>query len=240
MRKWCVVVFGFFAAFVLESCTQPQRTDENGLTYIQIGDSITSGVKNSPGNTPGSFAVRAIATPIRYVQLGWPSEDSRQFNQCHREQLLDTLKTLRGQRIILGIAYGANDLPRLPASQVLASILRIARWAHYTARIDEVLIVPLLNRKDRWGYSRRIDGIAESHFNEERLWLNAQLHARARRLSGISVGREVDSPRMFAEAYPDDTLRCADKVHPTDLGAKELGQGTIARGIVGFGGITLK
>ncbi|WP_460549084.1 hypothetical protein [Hymenobacter daeguensis] len=45
---------------------------------------------------------------------------------------------------------------------------------------------------------------------------------------------------MYAESYPDDTVRCADKVHPWDQGAKELGKGTIAHGIASFGKIELK
>ncbi|GAB3576180.1 hypothetical protein GCM10027345_12360 [Hymenobacter daeguensis] len=76
-----------------------------------------------------------------------------------------------------------------------------------------------------------------AQFNQARLWLNNELRARAGALSG---GMVAYSPAMYAESYPDDTVRCADKVHPWDQGAKELGKGTIAHGIASFGKIELK
>lgn len=229
------------AIFLLASCRHYKKVPKGNVVYIQIGDSITFGARNNGGNSPGDFAVRALATPTTYMRLGWQAESAQEFNLRRRAQFLDSLQTIpKGHRIILGIAYGANDLPRMPPAQVLADILRIANWARDTAHIAEILLIPVMNRKDRWGFTYRPDGTIVCQFNEARLWLNREFHARARTLKGVKAADEQYSPAMYAENYPDDTVRCADKVHPWDQGAKELGEGTIAHGIAKFNKIELK
>ncbi|MBO2012707.1 SGNH/GDSL hydrolase family protein [Hymenobacter negativus] len=223
------------AILVLAGCHHYKKVPKSNVVYIQIGDSITFGSRNNGGNSPGDFAVRALATPTTYMRLGWAAESAIQFMQRRQKQLLDSLRTIpAGQRVILGIAYGTNDLPQTEPRQVLANILRVAHWARDTAHVAEVLIIPVMNRKDKWGFTRHADGTIVYQFNEARLWLNKELHARAHTLSGVKVADEVYSPAMYAESYPDDTVRCADKVHPWDQGAKELGEGTIAHGIASF------
>ena len=239
MKKYGLIFSA--TALLLGSCQQYKKVPAGNIVYIQIGDSITFGSRNNGGNTPGDCAVQALATPTTYIKMGWPAESAEQFNQYRREQLLDSLASIpAGHRVILGIAYGANDFPRRPPARVLANILRTARWAHDTAAVGEVLIIPVMNRKDKWGFTRNADGATRYRFNEARLWVNSQLHAQVRGLRGIRVASEADSPRMYAENYPDDTVRCADKVHPWDQGARELGEGTIAHGIASFGNIGLK
>ncbi len=238
MKKYGLILS---VAVLLAGCRQYKKMPAGNLVYIQIGDSITFGSRNNGGNTPGDCAVQALATPTTYIKMGWPAESAEQFNLYRREQLLDSLASIpAGHRIVLGIAYGANDLPRQPPARVLANILRVARWAHDTAGVQQVLIIPVMNRKDKWGFTRTADGSTLYRFNEARLWVNRQLHARTQNLKGIRVGNEADSPKMYAESYPEDTVRCADQVHPWDQGARELGEGTIAHGIAGFGGIRLK
>jgi lysophospholipase L1-like esterase len=226
--------FGF-AILVLAGCQHYKKVPKGNVIYIQIGDSITYGSRNNGGNSPGDFAVRALATPTTYMRLGWAAESAIQFTQRRQVQFLDSLRTIpSGHRVILGIAYGTNDLPQTEPRQVLTNILRVARWAQDTAHIAEVLIIPVMNRKDKWGYTRHADGTIIHQFNEARLWLNKELHARAPMLNGVKVADEAYSPAMYAESYPDDTVRCADKVHPWDQGAKELGEGTIAHGLAKF------
>lgn len=226
---------------MLFSCRRKRKIADDEIVYIQIGDSITFGAKNNGGNTPGDFAVRALASPVTFIKMGWAGESARQFNQYRQKQLQDTLNSIpAGHRIILGIAYGANDLPQMCPKQVLENILRITYWAHDTMHIAKILIIPVMNRKDKWGLTYEQDGTKCYCFNEARLWLNAQLHIKTRALNGIQVANESDSPRMYAASYPDDTTLCADKVHPFDPGAKELGEGTIAHGLARFSRIVLK
>lgn len=229
--------------FLLAACSRHKVIPENNLVYLQIGDSITYGYKNTPNNSPGDYAARAIDSPATtFIKLGWPGESIREFRQLHRKQLLDSLNFLpSGHRTMLGIAYGPNDLNQRPREQVLADILREVRWARDTAHVPEVLVIPVMSRADKqWGFTRESDGSESRHFNEYRRWLNGRLRAEIASIKGVHMANESDSPAMFADNMPADTKRCADEVHPLDLGAEELGKGTIAHGIASFGNIKLK
>jgi len=226
--------FLLVAGLLLFSCNRHRSIPDHNLVYLQIGDSITAGEKNTPGHTPGDYATQALGATT-FIKLGWRGENIKQFTVAHRQQLLDSLASIPdGHRIVLGIAYGANDLNVNTKEQALANIVRVARWAHDTAHVAQVLIVPCLNRTDKWGFTREADGSESHHFNESRLWLNKQLHSQAAAWPWARVANESDSPAMYADDYPADKKRCADEVHPNDFGAQELGTGTIAHGIARF------
>lgn len=159
----------------------------------------------------------------------------------HRQQLRDSLALISpDNRLILGIAYGANDLNASTKEKALQNILRLVRWASDTLEVKEVLLIPVMNRTDKWGFTREADGSKSKHFNESRLWLNVQLRAATSKMKGVRMAKESDSPAMYSAQAPTDTSRIADQVHPCDKGAEELGTGTIAHGIASFGKIKLQ
>jgi lysophospholipase L1-like esterase len=126
----------------------------------------------------------------------------------------------------MSVTYGANDVNVSTMEQALANIVRVVRWARDTAHVANVL---LMNRTDKFGFTRESDGSKSTHFNESRLWLNTQLHAL--KTPGVDVANEIDSPDMYADDYPTNKVFCTDEVHPLDARAKTLGEGTIAQGI---------
>lgn len=222
-------------------CSLHRAVPAGNMVYVQLGDSITYGEHNSPGHSPGDYAVRELATPTTFIKLAWPGESAREFNQKHRLQLQDSLAELPlGHRVILGIAYGANDLNLYPKRQAVADVLRLARWATDTLHIKEVLLIPVMNRTDKYGFTRENDMTISHHFNETRRQFNAELRAEIAKIPGVRMANESDSPAMFADNAPADITRFADQVHPLDPGAKELGEGTIGHGIGSFEKIKLK
>ena len=68
--------------------------------------------------------------------------------------------------------FGLNDLNVASKETVLSNILKVARWAHDTAHVAQVLIVPIFNRTDKRVFTRESDGSKNHYFNESRLWLN--------------------------------------------------------------------
>lgn len=230
------------ALALLPSCRPQRQIPADNLVYVQVGDSITEGVANASGCSPGDFAIRRLATPTTFIKMGWPGESARDFLLLHRQQFLSCLRSIPpGHRVIAGVAYGPNDLNTTSRQRVLLHITRVVRWMRDTARVAEVLVVPVMNRLDaRWGFTREADGVTKSRkFNEYRLWLNDRLRAELATTPGVRVAPEWCSPRMYGRNSPYDGKRFADLVHPLDLGARELGEGTIAHGIASFGGISL-
>lgn len=227
---------------LLFSCAHHYRKLAPGTTVIVgVGDSITWGETNTLGNTPGDYAARALAAPVHFMRLGFRGESAAHFYKLHRQQLLDSLATVPpGHPVVLTLWYGANDLTALPKEAVLDNIWKVAIWAHETAEIPQVVIVPIMNRADRFTRTWESDGSWSNHFNASRIWVNAHLHQQVGKYPWARVAKESDAPAMYADTLPTDTLRCADGVHPRDIGAKEIGEGTIARGIASFGQLPLR
>ena len=107
----------------------------------------------------------------------------------------------------------------------------MVRWATDTLHVKEVLIIPCMNRLDRYGFTREDDMAISHRFNTTRRLLNAQLRAAVAKMPGVKMANETDSPNMFSDTAPSDTSRFADLVHPKDAGAKELGEGILAHGL---------
>lgn len=235
--KKLLLLLGFF----ITACAQQMIVPENHLAVLAVGDSITYGETNASKCTPNDFAIKALDTTASLMKLGFRGENARDFLLTHKQQFLDSLARVPNpEKAVTVVWFGHNDLNVYPKEVALENILHVAQWAHDTAHVGRVLILPIFNRTDKWGFTRATDGTITHRFNEERLWLNAQLHSRAAAWPWARVGNESDSPAMYSETYPADKQRCADEVHPKDFGAEEVGRGTIARAIASFGDVRLK
>jgi lysophospholipase L1-like esterase len=230
------------ASLNLLSCTHHyQKLAPHAVVIVEVGDSITFGECNSEGTTPGDYAARALDADVHSIRLGFRGESAAHFYKLHRGQLLDSLATIPpGHHIVLTLWYGANDLTAVSKEVTLANIWKVATWAHEVAEVPQVVIVPIMNRTDKFTRTWESDGSWSNHFNESRLWVNAELHRQVGAYPWARVASEPAAPAMYAEDFPADSVRCADGVHPLDAGAKEVGEGTIAHGIASFGHLRLK
>ena len=219
-------------SLLIVGCKSQSTKPVESIVYVGIGDSITRGEKSSAGNAPGDFAVRELDTTARFMNLGVSGESIVTLAKRHAA-IQDSLKKVpTTSRLLVGLAYGANDVMTSPKEEVLAGILRTASWVQDSLGVKEVLIIPIMNRQDQYCLDHT------KTFNQDRIWVNAQLHAS--NLPGVHVANETDSPAMYQEQSPLDKKRFADFVHPLTAGSKELGEGTIAHGIASFPGIRLK
>lgn len=229
-------LFSALVWLLLASCSLNPNADKQ-VVYIQVGDSITHGDLNPPGNAAPEFARQAASAPggLGLIKLGYSGESAAEFYAKHRQQLLDTLPN--GKRVILGVAFGANDLIISSKEQALADILRVVDWARQ-AGFREVLLVPVLNRMAP-GSRPGLNPLYFQQFDASRTWLNEQLLAAVATRPGVHVAPIAASTAMYSKEAPLDITLFNDKVHPTSKGAKELGEGTIAHGIASFDDITL-
>jgi hypothetical protein len=222
--------------WLLAGCAHNPNTDKQ-VVYIQVGDSITRGDMNPAGHAPGEFAIDAVqvAGGLGFIKLGYSGETAGDFYRQHRQELLDTIP--HGKRVILGVAFGANDVMLNGKEQTVKDILRVVDWARDSAGLHEILIVPVMNRGD--SKNPHFTPATFQAFNASRVWVNEQLQQLATR-PGVHLAPAGASPREYAAEAPHDLTRYNDEVHPMVLGAKELGEGTIAHGLSSFPGITVK